>query len=295
MSNNSGNSSDNNSANVLACIDGSRFSAAVCDYASWISRRTGAPLTLLHNIEHSSNASLVDLSGAIGLNSRETLLEELTDVEAQRSRLMIEQGKQLLDAARQRAMDAGVAEPASKQRHDGLTESLIDLEDQIRVLVLGVRGEEHEQDEAHLGSHLESSIRSLHRPILVVNSDFKEPKRVMLAYDGSEASDKALTVSANSPLFRGLPIHLVTVGETADNAETLQASASATLRSSGHEVIAVTLDGNPSEALVKYQAEQDIDLTLMGAFSHTRFRELVLGSFTAKMLLKAKRPLLLLR
>lgn len=46
---------------------------------------------------------------------------------------------------------------------------------------------------------------------------------------------------------------------------------------------------------MSYQAEHDIDLTLMGAFSHTRLRELVLGSLTAKVLLKSNKPLLLLR
>lgn len=280
--------------NVLACIDGSRFSAAVCDYASWVSQRTGAPLTLLHNIEHSSNAALIDLSGAIGLGSREQLLQELTDIEAQRARLMLEQGKLMLESARQRAADAGI-EPTLKQRHDGLTESLIAMENEIRVLVLGVRGEEHEEDEAHLGTHLESSIRALHRPILVVNSDFKAPQRVMLAYDGSEASEKALALSVHSPLFKDLPIHLVSVADSIEQSATLQASAGDRLRAGGHEVIAGTLTGNASEALAQYQIDNDIDLTLMGAFSHTRLREFVMGSITAKMLLSAQRPLLLLR
>lgn len=280
---------------VLACIDGSRFSAAVCDYASWVSLKTGAPLTLLHNIERASNATLVDLSGAIGLNSRETLLQELTEVEEQRARLMLEQGKVMLEAASARVLANGASEPNSKQRHDGLTESLIAMEENIRILVLGVRGEEHEQDDDHLGAHLEASIRALHRPILVVNSDFKTPERIMLAYDGSEASDKALSLTVNSTLLKDLPIHLVTVGESSTRAAQLQANATDKLNAAGHEVIAVSLDGKASDALPEYQAEHDIHLTLMGAFSHNRIRDLVLGSLTAKMLLRAKRPLLLLR
>ncbi len=280
---------------VLACIDGSRYNPAVCDYAAWISLRTGAPLTLLHNIEHAPNAALSDLSGAIGLGSQEVLLEELTEVEAQRNRLMLQQGKLMLEAARERVKHAGVAMPALQQRHDGLTESLIALEDNIRVLVLGVRGEEHEQDNHHLGAHLESSIRALHRPIMVVNGDFKEPANIMLAYDGSEASGKALNMLIDSPLFSNLPLHLVTVGESAANANLLQSAACQKLQAAGHNVTAATLEGKPSDVLFRYQAEHDIDLTLMGAFSHTRLRELVLGSLTAKMLLRASRPLLLLR
>jgi nucleotide-binding universal stress UspA family protein len=280
---------------VLACIDGSRYSEAVCDYAAWISLGLEAPLTLLHNIEHSAIAALPDLSGAIGLGSREALLEELTEVEAKRSRLMLEQGKLMLDAARERVITAGVAVPKLKQRHDGLTESLIALENSIQVLVLGIRGEEHAQDAIHLGSHLESSIRALHRPILVVNSDFKEPKQIMLAYDGSQASGKALELFIASKRFTHLPIHLVTVGESPDDAVKLQASAVETLTDAGHQVTAAILEGEPSETLHTYQVEQNIDLTLMGAFSHSRLREWVLGSMTVKMLLSSSRPLLLLR
>ena len=46
---------------------------------------------------------------------------------------------------------------------------------------------------------------------------------------------------------------------------------------------------------VNIQDNRDIDLTIMGAFSHTRIHDLILGSFTVKMLLNTKTPLLLLR
>lgn len=284
----------NNDNKILACIDGSKYSQSVCDYAAWISQRTGAPLQLLHNLEDPVATATMDLSGAIGLGSRDTLLQELTDVEEQRSRLMMEQGKLMLAAAKERIGQGGT-EASTKQRHGSLTESLVEMEDDIRVLVLGIRGEAHEQDSTHLGAHLEATIRALHRPILVVNSEFTVPEKVMLAYDGSGASSKALDMLAQSPLFKGIPVHLVTVGEDPADSSTLQHKATGVLQAAGHNVTAATLDGKPSEALVTYQARHDIDLTLMGAFSHTRLRELVLGSLTAKVLLKSNKPLLLLR
>jgi nucleotide-binding universal stress UspA family protein len=284
----------NNDNKILACIDGSKYSQSVCDYAAWISQRTGAPLQLLHNLEDTGGASSADLSGAIGLGSRDTLLQELTEVEEQRNRLLMEQGKLMLTTARERIAQGGT-EASTKQRHGSLTESLIEMEEDIRVLVLGIRGEEHEQDNQHLGAHLEATIRALHRPILVVNGEFKVPEKIMLAYDGSDASGKALDMLAQSPLFKGIPVHLVTVGEDPAGSNTMQQKATETLKAAGHKVTAVTLDGKPSEGLVNYQSEHDIDLTLMGAFSHTRLRELVLGSLTAKVLLKSNKPLLLLR
>jgi nucleotide-binding universal stress UspA family protein len=62
---------------VMACIDGSPQAAAVCDCAAWASRRLGAPLTLLHVLDRQQYPMSGDLSGIIGLGSREFLLQEL--------------------------------------------------------------------------------------------------------------------------------------------------------------------------------------------------------------------------
>ncbi|AMX04226.1 universal stress protein UspA [Microbulbifer thermotolerans] len=279
---------------MLACIDGSHYTGAVCDYAAWISVATGAPLKLLHNIERGNVPAVADLTGSIGLGSQEELLEELTALEQQRARLMVQQGKLMLQAASERAGQYGVQEVTSCQRHDSLSESLIELEDHIRVLVLGIRGEEHSGTEQGLGTHLETVVRSLHKPILVVNKEFRSPRRIMLAYDGSEGARKALAMVCESPLFRGLSCHLVHVGP-AETAEGLLAEASMQLDQAGLEVNASRLDGRTVAALTAYQAEHKIDLTVMGAFSHNRLRDLLLGSITAKMLLSTQQPLLLLR
>jgi hypothetical protein len=60
---------------ILGCIDGASLTTAVCDYTAWLSDKTGAPVKLLHNLEHRPQAPLADLSGSIGLGSQEELLE----------------------------------------------------------------------------------------------------------------------------------------------------------------------------------------------------------------------------
>ena len=279
---------------VLTCIDGSRYSGAVCDYAAWISSRTGAPIKLLHNIERVTTPAVADLSGSIGLGSQEELLEELTLLEQQRSKLQLEQGRLMLDEARARAQSGGAERVVTCQRHGSLAESLIELEDHIRVLVLGIRGEEHGDSDKGLGAQLETVVRSLHKPILVVNREFKAPENILLAYDGSEAARKALDMVASSPVFRGVACHLVYVGDAAA-AEAVLAEGAEALGHAGIDVTSSNLRGKTVEALVAYQQEHNIDLTVMGAFSHNRLRDLLLGSVTAKMLLSANQPLLLLR
>ncbi|MGM0563510.1 MAG: universal stress protein [Pseudomonadota bacterium] len=276
---------------VLACIDGSPISAAVCDYAAWISQRLSAPLKLLHNIEHPRSAAMTDLSGSIGFGAQEELLEELATLEQQKSKLMLKQGKLMLQAALERVQAAGAGSAETVQRHGSLTETLIEWEESIGVLVMGIRGEDHEGDSRHLGAHLESVIRSLHKPILVANADFVAPQSFMLAYDGSEAAGKALDMVLRSDLLRGLPCHLVHVGRSG----AVLAEAEGQLLEAGFDLTVSPLQGHVDDALVAYQLEQGVDLMVMGAFGHTRIRELVLGSFTSKMLHHTQKPLLLLR
>ena len=277
---------------ILACIDGSTVSEAVCDYSSWVARVAERPLKLLHTIENNQNPAVADYSGAIGLGSQQDLLNELTEVEQNRASLLIKKGQLMLNAAKERVISSGVSDVSSYQHHGSLSESLIELEDDIRLMVIGIRGEEHESEDKGVGHQLESVIRSMHKPILVVNKEFSEPKKAMLAYDGSPACIKALNMIASSKLFKEIPCHIVHVGT---DGESLLSEAEKTLQKAGVEVISIQLDGQADEVLANYQIENDIDLTLMGAFSHNKFRDFLLGSFTAKMLEATNRPLLLLR
>ena len=282
---------------VLAGIDGSSLTNAVCDYAAWIANKVEAPLKLLHTIDHHPElADHTDLTGNIGIDSRDHLLDELAQLEQQRSKLRLQQGKQLLQAAKQRVEQAGILDPITQQRHGGLLESLIELENDLRVLVIGVRGKVHEKQPDKIGAKLEAIIRSLHKPILVVNADFKIPERIMIAYDASPAAEKAVAMVANSPLYKGLTCHLLCVGKDEGVMNRQLAAASVQLLHAGDiDVIARTLPGNPEQVLCDYQEQQAIDMTIMGAFSHTRLHDWLLGSFTVKMLTRSHKPLLLLR
>jgi nucleotide-binding universal stress UspA family protein len=281
---------------VLAGIDGSSLTNAVCDYAAWIAQKVDAPLKLLHTIDHHpEQANLTDLTGNIGVDSRDHLMEELTQLEQQRSKLRLQQGKQLLQAARERVRQAGIPDPITNQRHGSLVESLIELENDLRILVIGVRGKVHENQPDKIGAKLESIIRSLHKPILVVNAEFKAPERIMLAYDGSPAAEKALDMVATSPLYQGLVCHLVCVSKDDGKGQRLAVAANKLQLAGGIEVIAQKLVGKPELVLAEYQDQKGIDMTVMGAFGHARIHDWLLGSFTVKMLTHSLKPLLLLR
>lgn len=279
-------------SNVIACIDGTDVSTAVCDYAAWASLRMDAPLEFLHVLEKSEYPSRSNLSGNIGLGSREALLEELAELDEKRGKLALEQGKLMLEAAERLAISDGVGNPTSRQRHGSLVETLAEMEEDIRLLVLG-KHDEHLSE--HVGSRLENVVRTMHRPILITTAEFSMPQRVMLAFDGSATTRKGVDMVATSPLFRGLPCHLVMVGaDNAANQEQL-AWARSTLESAGFEVPASIIEGDVERTLCDYRAAHNIDMLVMGAYGHSVIRRFLVGSTTTSVIRNASVPVLLLR
>lgn len=280
---------------VMACIDNSQSSLAVCDYAAWASQRLSAPLTLLHVLDKEKYPASADLSGNIGLGSREHLLEELAMLDAQRAKLALEHGQHMLEKARERTVHSGAMSPDMKQRHGHLVESLSDLQDDIRLLVIGRVGEDSTRSAQSLGSQIEAIVRTIHRPTLITTSHFRKPETVMVAFDGSATGHKTLQMLASSPLCEGLPIHIVMVGTDSEDNQNALEKARTTLASSGSLVHSEIRPGEVESTLHAYQAEHGIDLLVMGANGHSRIRQFLIGSTTTTMLRTSTVPLLLLR
>lgn len=280
---------------IIACVDGSKVTESVCDAGVWMAQTLARPLTLLHALEHEDLPMTGDLSGSIGLGAREDLLSELVELEAQRANLELKQGKLMLTALAERASDAGCEGVQSIQRHGGLVETLGDFTETTRAVVLGRQGAAHEGFPEAVGSHIEQVVRSVQVPVCVVAEAFRVPERVMVAFDGSETMDRAITRIIESPLFQRMAIHLVTVHMPQNDRAVAFERAQTRLQEYGLTVHAAKLEGGVTDALVEYQAAHSIDLTVMGAYGHSRVRQFLVGSQTTRMLERSITPLIFLR
>ncbi len=70
----------------------------------------------------------------------------------------------MLDEAEARVQKAGIAEVVKRQRHDNLTDSLLALEKETRLFVMGLHGESSSDRDIHIGSQLETVIRKRSPP-----------------------------------------------------------------------------------------------------------------------------------
>lgn len=282
--------------NVIACIDGSKVTLAVCDASSWAAQQLDAPVTLLHVLDKSAYPTETNLSGNIGLGTREHLLAEMVELEARRGKLALEQGKYMLQEAKIRVVEKQPSRMvATLQRHGDLVETLLEQESHARLVVMGRQGEQHQDQAQAIGSHLENVIRTLKQPMLVVMDEFTAPTRFMIAYDGSITAKKALNQVLTSPLLKGLECHLVMVSDDQSLATAELALVAESLIAADFNVVTAVCQGEVQTALEIYQLEHQIDLMVMGAYGHSRIRKFFVGSNTTRMISKSHIPLLLLR
>lgn len=280
---------------IVACIDGSNAAPAVCDYAAWASLHMKTPLTLLHVLDEARYPVEPDLAGNIGLGTREVLMEELADLDRQRSKLALEHGHHMLDEAERRVVKTEVPDVIKRQRHGDLTESLLALENETRLFVMGLHGESSSGSDVHVGSQLETVIRSVHRPILLVPDEFKKPESAMFAFDGSATAFKGIELLAASGVLERMPLHLIMIGpDTADRWEHLK-QAEKMLAEVSTDITLAIRAGDVEPTLHSYQEEHNIDLLVMGAYGHSKIRSFLVGSTTTTMLETAKKPLVILR
>ena len=281
---------------VLACVDQSSYAHHVTDYAAWAARRIGTGRELLHIIDRSETLpSGEDHSGAIGIDARENLLSKLTSEDETRMREMRELGRVFLGGLRERAQAAGAPEVDVRQRYGGLVDTLHEQEDGVQLIVLGRRGRSAEATSRDLGRNVESVVRALQRPILTVTDDFSEPKKVMLAFDGSAVTRRGVEMIAGSSLFPGLPILLLMSGKISADGSGKLAWAENTLKQAGYEVTASMVPGDAESVIASTVQKEAIDLLVMGAFGHSPLRSLFFGSKTADLLRSSSIPTLLLR
>ncbi|MEO0346672.1 MAG: universal stress protein [Pseudomonadota bacterium] len=249
---------------ITACIDGSANTAAVCDAAAWAGRSIDAPIRFLHVVEPDSKST----SGA---------------------------GERLLEDTRDRAVAQGALGVAVQQRHGRLVETLQTCEPETRLFVIGRRGVDNAGGDPVLGSQVEAVARTITRPILTTVGVFEPPRRWMLAFDGSVVAATAVTRVARSPILKGLPGHVVMVGEDTNVNRAQLEAAAADLRTAGHVVTYHLLRGDVVDALLMFCRSAGVGLMVMGAFGHSRVRGFFVGSNTERMITRSAVPLLLLR
>ena len=282
---------------IYACIDGMPAAQTVVDWAAWAARRLGAPLHLLHVLDEPTAMPLVgDYTGALGYGAQEMLQQQLSTLDEQRGAIEREAGHHVLERAGEYARAAGVAQVAEGMHYGSLADILLGLEDRTRLVVVGEHYRASTPRKIYLSHHVERVVRSLKRPVLVATvSPFAAPERFVVAFDGSATARKTVDTVAASPLLQGLPALVAMVAPDTPEAQQALQEAQAVLQSAGFAVETRLLAGDPEQALPELLRTQGNALLVMGAYGHSRIRQLIVGSTTTALLRLSPVPVLVLR
>lgn len=280
---------------VLAAVDVSGYAPSVASLAGWAAQRLDCKLALLHALQPASTAQLGDLSGNLALGVQEELLEQLVQLDEKRERLAMQQGEQMLGLLQRQVQEQWQRDADVSQRHGMLLETLLELQPETRLLVIGKRGEHADFASGHLGSNLERVVRAIDKPVLVASRQWRPVQRFLIAFDGSPASRKAVQMICRSPLLKGLECHLLMVGDTRRQHREALDWAREQLQGAGFDALLQLKSGEPEALIAAHVQSEAIDMLVMGAYGHTRIRSLLLGSTTTALLRSCPVPVLLLR
>ena len=274
---------------ILVGIDSSEHSRVAQRYAFYLARRLGANLIGLHVVDIVSieGSFFHDISGSLGL-------EPYLDYSSRMREVLTGRGRAILDEFAQAARREGIA--AESVLDVGIVANQIsDRAKSADITMIGHRGVNERFSTGLLGSTAESVARKCPRPLFVSPRTFREIRRPVLAYDGSDRSARAMRAAAEISDLLSVPLAVITVARDLKlGAKTLDEARSYL------EPYAITAEfklvpGHAHEGIIGFLKQYDADLLFIGAYGHSRIIEMVLGSNTEYVMRNASCPVFLSR
>lgn len=278
---------------IIALIDDSIYAQSVCEHAAWAAQSCGWPVELVHVLGR--REALRKSGFGRRLAPKDVLLEQLDALDSERLRVATGHATVMLEDARAQTASYGAGEVTTRLIQGDLVETVTAPEARSAMIVIGKRGEAADFAQGHLGSNLERVARASAAPVLVAARAFRPIRRVLLAFDGGTSSRRAADQLAEIPLLSRCAIELATVGDRSAGLQAAVEEAILRLRAAGLRAEETALEGEPEEALLARIEAGGHDLVVMGAYGHSRIRNLIIGSTTTQMLIGARLPVLLFR
>lgn len=265
---------------VTLCCKGPR--EHVVEQAIILAQRDGAQLLGLFVVDHEQ---LVPPPGSEGIDPEEwraCLEPELTAL-----------GQGLLDEFAGYCAKAGV--PAQTQLLVGPVTNCICRQTNFADLVLLGRYDEYTRRRMFVScSPLEGTVRQATCPVMVVGSGARHPRRLLVAFDGSQHSRSALALATRMAQEWGCVLSLLTAQEKQVDSRTLD-EAQAYAQANGVTARCVLGKGTPAAEVLRAEREQETDVILLGAYCHGQAQELIFGGTVRQVLDHAECPVVVCR
>lgn len=176
--------------------------------------------------------------------------------------------------------------------------SVYALGDRARLCDLAVMVRPEAPDRRDEFGLMEAVLFGSARPLMVVGREMdvrQVPAKITVAWNGGLEAARAL-LAARPLLAAAVSVTLLSIGDTPDGDLSPEAAADY-LRLHGIAADASRVERSPFEraedVMMRMADEARPDLVVMGAYSHSRLQQTVLGGFTRRFLHEATCPVLL--
>jgi nucleotide-binding universal stress UspA family protein len=274
---------------ILIPTDGSENSKTALEYGMYLSGHFKAEITGLNviDIRALEGPFFSDISGSLGFIPYQNYLPKYQSILEERAKIILDTFKKTCEEK---------LLPCKTRQCTGIIPNIIAEEGKkVDIIIMAQRGEHAQWSSGLLGSTTESVVRKAPRPVMVTPQQFHPFSTVLAPYDGSSESNKALKIACEFVFSMKLPFRVLVVTNSEEKGDEIAREAEEFIGPYQLNAKVEWVKGEAHDEILDYAGQNAIDLIIMGAFGHSRVRELILGGTTAYIVRKSPVPVLLYR
>ncbi len=275
---------------ILVPIDSSDTSLVAVDYAIDLSRSFNSEIAGISIIDIKKLAGpfMRDLGTSIGG------MVPYGDFQQKVRQFLEDTARAALDEIEGKCNSAGIS--CTRTIKEGVVgKEIVESAKRCDIIVMGMAGEHAFWRDAFLGSNLESVVRQTHKPVMVTPEKYKNITKILVAYDGSDFATRALIAGGNIAQQMHLPLTVITVSDDNTSGENILSQASENLKDRDITYDKVLESGETVNVILDFCKEGSYDLLVMGAYGHSKIRELIIGNTTVQIMRKVDCAVLMCR
>lgn len=272
---------------ILLPTDGSDSAALGISYAISLAKSFDAHIHGIYvvDVKLLEGPFLQDLSASLGT-------APYVNYQGNISHLLEERGASALKYLTEECERAGLRCDVT-QASGVVSRTIIEHSGLADLIVMGRGGEHSEWLEGLIGSTAEAVIRRSSLPVLVTGQSELGKENILVAYDGSDHAKNALRTAVAFAETWQTALRIMIVDDDAAASTEAQVHAYLEAHHVNEEILRAS--GDPGESIVETARSSKADLIVMGAYGHSKVRELVVGSTTTYVINHASCPVLLAR
>jgi nucleotide-binding universal stress UspA family protein len=275
-----------NSNTILVAIDGSPASKSSARTGIEIAQRDGMGIRGLYVVDE-----VLVMDGDINYRGE---LDEDIKIPAGKDMtgLFEEQGEKALAWLDERCQRANV--PYTYDMiFGGVTDVVVRESKEADLLALGRRGRGHADDIDHLGRMFRNIAHRSFAPVLIGGRENRPIHDLLLAYDGSEKSRRALSWARRLQGDLGGRVVALSVAQEGSDSSEWVPKMKGEIESSGlADFTFISRKGEAADEILIAAAENEVDLILVGRYGHSAFVDLFIGSTLDRILRHTRLPVI---